>query len=197
MMVTRTRVAGWVEVVLLVLGAIGLLIFGYCLFGFSVGLPQVDPRRHGIGTQGAGLDRFWLVALLITTATILIVGGLPTGRAWSSRGSPRAAIAQGIGGFVIACWTLAVAEFNAGSYFTGSDDACTYPNCWPVDAQKWAFVVPGVLIGVVMIVMALLVTRIPWYVRAFTPVVVWVVAVHVHYWIWTAYLLPIFEGPPR
>lgn len=196
MAVTATR--GWIEVPLLVLGGFGLVAFGYCLLGFDVGLPQVDPRRHGLGTHGgSGLDGQWAVVVLVTTLTILLVGGLPVGTPWSSRGSLRAAILQGIGGAVVVCWTLAVAQFSAAAYFTGSDDACLYPGCWPVDQQKWAFVVPGMLTGLVMIVMALLVARVRWVVRALSPVVVWIAAVHVHYWIWTTYLLPIFEGPPR
>lgn len=187
----------WGEIALLVAGGVGLLVFGYCELGFNGALPQVDPRRHGLGTQaGSGLDRVWAVLLLTTTATVVLVAGLPTGRGRWSRGSMAAAIAQGIGGAVVAGWTLVVAEFSAAAYFTGTDDACTYPDCWPVDQQKWCFVVPGVLTGVVMIVMALLVNRVPWIVRSLVPAAVWVAGLLLQYWIWTTYLLPVFESPP-
>ncbi|WP_427893258.1 hypothetical protein ACQHIV_10305 [Kribbella sp. GL6] len=145
---------------------------------------------------GSGLDTRWAVLLLITTSTVLLVAGLPTRRGRWSRGSLAAAIAQGIGGAVIACWMLGVAQFSASTYFTGTDDACTYPNCWPVDQQKWCFVVPGVLIGVVMFLTALLVNKVPWIVRTLTPAVVWVARLLVQYWVWKVYLLSVFEGPP-
>jgi hypothetical protein len=187
-----------IEVALLVLSAIGLVVVGYCTLGLNFWFPQVDPRRHGIGTQqGIGFGSLWIYLMLISTLTIVLVGGLPVGRLWSSRGSLRGAVAQGLGGAVVACWSLVIAELTAGFYFTATDDACTYPGCWPVNEEKWAFVVPGVLTGIVMIVMALLVTKIPWSVRTFTPAVVWVAGLLLYYWIWTTYLLPIFEGPPR
>jgi hypothetical protein len=48
-----------------------------------------------------------------------------------------------------------------------------------------------------MLVMAPLVHKVPWWVRAVVPLVVLLTTLAVQYAVWDAYLLPIFEGPPR
>ena len=179
---------------MLVIGAAGLVVFGYPSLGFQVSLPQVDPSRlgHGITYHGAGLNSQWTVLVLITSLTMVAATGLPAGAVWRGRGSFRGAVAQGIGGVMVGGWTALISQFTL--YFSGPGDGCYYsPSCWPLNEQAAAFVVPGVLTGVVM---ALLVNQLSWSVRAFTPVAVWV-ATLIQYWVWTTYLLPVFEGPPR
>jgi hypothetical protein len=195
---TATRLRRWSEAGLLLIGAFGLVIFGYCSLGLEFALPNVDPRKGSLRpTDAWGWTGQWFLVVVITAVTLLLVSGLPFGSLRSGRGSLRGAIAQGLGGAVVGCWTFAVGELTKSLYFTGSNDECTYLGCWPVDQEKWAFVVPGLLTAVVMIVMALLVTRLAWWIRALVPVVVWIGGVVAQYWIWMTYLLPIFEGPPR
>jgi hypothetical protein len=185
--------------VLLTLGAIGLVVYGYLCLGFEASLDQVDPSQlgHGVTYHGSGMDRLWILIVLITSVTMVFVTGLPMAGLRSGRGSLRGAIAQGIGGAVIACWTAGMSVLLSAFYFMGPDDRCTYPSCWPLHEQQAAFVVPGVLTGLAMFVMALLVNKLPWVARALTPVILWITALVLQQWVWTTYLTEIFEGPPR
>ncbi|GAA1569675.1 hypothetical protein GCM10009789_23920 [Kribbella sancticallisti] len=192
-----TKARDRAEVVVLVVAAVGLVVFGYLSLGFHSSLPRVDPSQlgHGVTYSGSGLDSQWAWCVLISSVTMIAAAGLPTARLWASRGSIRGAVVQGVGGLVVAGWTGVVSQLTF--YFTGPGDNCTYASCWPLKEQAAAFVVPGVLTGIVMIVMACLVNRLPWSVRALTPVVVWIATLLVQHAVWTSYLLPIFEGPPR
>jgi hypothetical protein len=185
------------EPVVLAIGVLGLLVFGYLSFGFHGSLPQVDPSQgsKGVTRAGTGIDGQWVVWLIVSALTTVAAAGLPVADARASRGSVRGAVVQGIGGLVVGGWTVVAAQLTF--YFSGPGDGCTYSSCWPLHEQAAAFVVPGVVTGLVMIAMALLVNRLPWSIRVLVPVVVWVAAVVAQYAIWTSYLLPIFEGPPR
>jgi hypothetical protein len=187
-----------IEVCLLVLGAIGLLAFGYLCLGFHSALPQVDPRRATEGAKDTefGLGGTWTVLVLISSLTLILISGLATTDLRSSRGTLRGAIAQGLGGSVVACWSVAIPKLTSSFYFTGTDDSCTYAGCWPLHQQEFASAVPGVLTGMVMLVMAFLVNKLPWSVRALTPVAVWVTTLLIQHWVWASYLLPIFERSP-
>lgn len=193
---SRTR--GWIEVALLTIGALGLIVFGYLCLGFETALPRVDPSQvgHGVTYHGSGLDRTWLVIVLISSLTMVLITGLPVSGVWS-RGTLRGAIAQGIGGAVIACWSAGMPVFLSAFYFMGPDDRCTYPSCWPLHEQQLASAIPGVVTGIAMFVMALLLNKLPWSVRALTPVVLWIALLLIQYWVWTTHLIGIFEGPPR
>ncbi|WP_253774318.1 hypothetical protein [Goodfellowiella coeruleoviolacea] len=186
------RVAG---VLVGVIAVVGLLVFGLASLGLQSALPWVDPRpRHRV--SGSGLDRQWAWCVVVTSVTIIAAAGLPIGKAWAGRGSAAGAVLQGIGGVVVAGWTAAVTRVM-GIYLFVPEDYCLYPSCWPNNHQMVASLVPGVLTGLVMITMAMLVTRLRWWIRALVPVVVWVAALLIQYAVWTSYLLPIFEGPPR
>lgn len=192
-MVTRTR--RLTEVVVLVAAVVGLVVFGLLAFAFKSALPQVDPRRIGHSTSSGGLNGTWVWCVVVSSLTMIAAAGLPGGKPWSSRGSARGAVVQAVGGVAVAGWTVAISRLNF--YFTGSNDECEYSSCWPLDEQTAVLVIPGVSAGLVMITMALLVNRLPWSIRALTPAVVWIAALLIHYAVWTSYLLPIFEGPPR
>jgi hypothetical protein len=70
-------------------------------------------------------------------------------------------------------------------------------SCWPLHEQFWATHAPSLLACLVMFVMALLVRRWPWWVRALTPPALWIVLLLAQRAAWDAWLLPIFQGPPR
>jgi hypothetical protein len=150
---------------------------------------QVDPSLGSAGiTRGPEPLGPWTVgAVLYAVLTMLLLTGLPTG-AW------RGAVAQGIGGLVVACEAWLVAHFHF--YFGGPGDGCTYPSCWPLHQQSAALAAPGVFAGVSMLGMAFLATRVSWWVRAAAPVMVLVVALGVQFAVWDSYLLPIFQAPP-
>ncbi|MFC5056573.1 hypothetical protein [Saccharothrix xinjiangensis] len=190
---TKIRTAAGVAVG--VVAVAGLAVFGFASLGLHSALPHVDPRP-GDTTYPGGLDWQWFWCVVLTSSTIAATAGLPVGGVRSGRGSAGTAVLQGIGGAAVAGWVVVVGQVMGVPYF-GPDDRCAYPSCWPSDEQTVAFVVPGVLTGLVMITMALLVNRLPWWIRALTPVVVWVAALLVQYAVWTSYLLPIFEGSPR
>jgi hypothetical protein len=76
------------------------------------------------------------------------------------------------------------------------DNGCFYASCWPMGEQTAALAFPSVLTGLLMVVAALLVRRVEWWVRAVVPALVWVAALVVQHAVWSPWLLPIFERPP-
>ncbi|MCP2167084.1 hypothetical protein LX83_003957 [Goodfellowiella coeruleoviolacea] len=52
----------------------------------------------------------------------------------------------------MACWAILVGQVLTIHYF-GPEDYCVYPSCSPSQEQALAFTVPGVLTGLVMIIM--------------------------------------------
>jgi hypothetical protein len=180
--------------VVIALGALGLLPLAIPGLALWDSMPHVDPRDADEGARAVDIDptNYLLFALVI----ILLANGFPTAGRWSARGSTSGAVLQGICGVAVGCWAYLGSSFGAAGYFTGSDDACTYPNCWPVHAEEKLSFLAGPLTGLVMIAMALLVNRIPWLIRTTVPVVVCVAGVMVHHWLWVTYLLPTFEAPP-
>ncbi|MFG1625669.1 hypothetical protein [Kribbella sp. NPDC049227] len=195
---TATRARRWTEAALLLLGAIGLICLVYPTFVLLEYLPQVDPRLAGHGNVYAArppeIDSRWIINALISALLLILVAGLPVRRPTGS-GSLAGAVAQGIGGLAVGFWALAgTAILNL---FNPPDEACTYASCWPMYEQIAATLAPGVLTAITMIVMALLVNRLAWWIRALVPVVVWLGTVLIQHWAWTLYLLDIFQGPPR
>ncbi|RZU10370.1 hypothetical protein EV645_6832 [Kribbella rubisoli] len=184
----------WSNGVVITLGALGLLPLVFPGLALWYSLPHVDPRDADQGADPVDIHsaRYLLFALLL----ILLANGLPRAARWSARGSVGGAVLQGVCGVAVGFWTYAGTAFGAGAYFTGSDDACTYPNCWPVHTEEKLSFLAGTLTGVAMIVMALLVNRIPWVIRTTVPLVVCVAGVLIHHWLWVTYLVPIFEAPP-
>jgi hypothetical protein len=75
---------------------------------------------------------------------------------------------------------------------------CVYvtEGCWPRPAQFLADLAPGVLAGLALLVMACLVTKLPWWIRAATPVLVWIGALGLEALLWDSYFMPLFQGPP-
>jgi len=194
---TATRLRRWSEAALLLVGVLGLIGFAYPTLVFLDHLPQVDPRVIGVSVDSsrAAIDQQWIVQALISAPVLILVSGLPVGRL-TGPGSLPGAVAQAIGGLAVAFWALAGTAF-ANIFFFGPDDHCRYASCWPLHEQIWAMVVPGVLTGIAMLVMACLVTRLAWWIRTLVPVVVWLGTVLVQHAVWTSYLLEIFQGPPR
>ena len=193
---TATRARRWSEAALLLLGAIGLVVLVYPTFVLIDALPQVDPSQLGQGVtySGSGIDHRWIAQALLSALLLMLVTGLPVGRL-AERGSLPGAVAQVIGGLAVAFWALAGTALTS-MYFWGPDDRCTYASCWPLHQQIAANLAPGVLTAIVMIVMALLVNRLAWWIRTLVPAAVWVTVLVVQHAVWTRYLLPLFQAPP-
>jgi hypothetical protein len=194
---TSTRLRRWSEAALLVIGVLGLILVGIASLFFADTLPQVDPSQlgHGNSYTGSSTVRDWVVWALMSSLVLIAITGLPIGRL-AGHGSARGAVAQGIGGPVVAFWAVATSILANGFYFAGPGDDCFYESCWPLHEQIWAMLAPGVLTGIVMLVMACLVTRLAWWIRALVPVVVWIGTLVAQHAIWMNYLLPLFEAPP-
>lgn len=199
----KTRASRWigrVEGVLLVPAGIGMFLFGYANCVFMSYLGKVNPRGDMLWSQNS-VDDTWIWWLVVFSLIVVASAGLPR-RArrsgWSARGSIAGAVSQGIGAvFALAGTGIATAFMNM--YNFGPDYVCNYPSdgCWPQVPQTWAMAVPGLLGGVVMLVMACLVTRVPWWIRATTPALIWAAAIVTQYQVWEPYLMPILTGPPQ
>jgi hypothetical protein len=192
---SRARAAWrWSNGVVITLGSLGLLVMAIPGLTLWASLPHVDPREADDGARPVHFDPtgYLLFALLV----ILLSSGLPRAARWSARGSVGGAVLQGLCGAAVGLWTYLGSSFGASVYFTGTDDACTYPNCWPAHAEEKLSFVAGTVTGLTMIVMALLVNRIPWVIRTAVPLVVCAASVLIHHWLWVTYLVPIFEAPP-
>lgn len=191
---TATRTRRWTEAGLLLLGGLGLICLAYPTFVLLEYLPQVDPRQVGRVYTGrpAGIDPRWFINALISGLLLILVTGLPV-RRLAGRGSLPGAVAQGIGGLAVGFWALAGATLLS----LHLNEPCTYASCWPMREQFAATLAPGAVTAIAMIVMALLVNRVAWWIRALVPVVVWFGTVLIQNAVWTSYLLEIFRGPPR
>jgi hypothetical protein len=199
----KTRTSRWIggtEGVLLVLAGLGMFLFGYANCVFMSYLGDVDPKGDSYWFQES-VDSTWIWWLVVFSLVVVASAGLPrrAGRsAWVARGSVAGAVGQGIGGvFALAGTGIATAFMNLTNF--GPDSVCNYPAnyCWPQVPQAWAMAVPGLLGGVVMLAMACLVTRLPWWIRATTPALLWAVAIVTQYQLWEPYMMPILTGPPR
>jgi hypothetical protein len=191
----RTRRAWrWTNAAVLALGILGLLPLALPGLLLWESLPHVDPRDADLGAKPAmdGLLVYFLFAVLV----MVLSNGLPVAAHWSARGSLGGAVLQGVCGTAVIGWAWFGAKFGVGSYFTGTDDACTYPNCWPVHTEEKYAWLPGLVVGLVLIAMASLLKPVPWWVRTVVPVVVGVAALRIHHWYWVTQLLPVFEAPP-
>jgi hypothetical protein len=189
-----TRRRDGTENTLLVVAGAAVLPFGLASLAFGDQLARVDPTSVAVDRvrPGVPIDLLWVWLLVYAAAVVVLLAGVPRpGPFWTARGSLRGAIVQAIGGLVVAGETLAV--HYAGFYFGD----CTYAGCWPWTEQAAALAAPGILAGLAMLVMALLVRKVPWWARAVLPLVVFLTTLAVQYAVWDAYLLPIFEGPPR
>ncbi|TCC61298.1 hypothetical protein E0H73_18870 [Kribbella pittospori] len=191
---TATRLRRWSEAALLLIGALGLICLAYPTFVLLEYLPQVDPRQVGpvyVGRPG-GIDPRWIINALISGLLLILVTGLPVRRP-TGTGSLPGAVAQGLGGLAVGFWALVGATILS----LHLNEPCTYASCWPMHEQTAATLAPGALTAIAMIVMACLVNRLAWWIRALVPVVVWLGTVLIQHAVWTSYLLDIFQGPPR
>lgn len=194
---TATRLRRWTEAALLLIGALGMICLVYPTFVILEYLPQVDPRLSGHGNVYEGgtteIDSRWIISLLVSALLLILVTGLPVRRP-TGAGSLPGAVAQGIGGLAVGFWALAGTAILNLFYL---DERCTYAACWPMYQQLAATLAPGMLTAIAMIVMALLVNRVAWWIRTLVPVVVWFGTVLIQHAVWMSYLLEIFKGPPR
>jgi hypothetical protein len=194
----------------LVVAAIGLVAFGWASAGLNTYLMVVDPRGGSAPTKA--LDLTWAAIVVWLSLTLLAAAGLPRRRgsgrsdagpllgrtAWlQARAGVGAAVVQLFGGLVVIGGTLLGYLLTHPYTFGGPDTPCVYTSCWPLRPQAVALTAPGVVAGLVMIVMAFLVNRRPWWFRAGVPAVIWLLLLLLQYEIWDAYLLPVFQGPPR
>ncbi|TCC61299.1 hypothetical protein E0H73_18875 [Kribbella pittospori] len=195
---TATRRWRWTEAALLVVGVLGLILVGIAGLVFVDALPQVDPSQlgHWRTPRGSSIDGGWLVWALISSLVLIAITGLPISRL-AGHGSVRGAVAQGIGGLVVVFWAVATSLLANGFYFMGPSEGCFYDSCWPLHEQIWATLIPGVLTGIVMLVMALLVNRLAWWIRALVPAVGWVALLLIQHAVWVRYLLPLFQARPN
>ena len=83
-----------------------------------------------------------------------------------------------------------------GFSFTSAEDGCFYESCWPMRQEAAALAYPYVVAGLLMVVAALLVRHVRWWLRAVVPAAVWVAALVVQQAVYSPWLLPIFQGPP-
>ncbi|WP_329002421.1 hypothetical protein OHA18_04795 [Kribbella sp. NBC_00709] len=189
---------------LLIGAGVGVLAFGWVGAGLSFYLTTVDPRG-GI-ELGKPLDPTWAALVLWMVVTLVATTGLPRrregskagGKSWRrARGGAGAAVVQGVGGAIVIGGTLLGYLLSHPYTFGGSDTPCTSASCWPQRPQALALTVPGLAAGLALIVMAFLVNRLPWWIRAVVPAAVWLLLLSLQYGIWDATLLPIFQGPPR
>ncbi|MFG1911666.1 hypothetical protein [Kribbella sp. NPDC048928] len=194
----------------LVAATIGLVAFGWASAGLNTYLMVVDPR--GGSDPRKALDLTWAAIVVWLSLTLVAAAGLPRRRGsdqsgarplqgrtpWvQARGGAGAAVVQLFGGLVVIGGTL-LGYFLSHPYtFGGPDTPCAYTSCWPLRPQAVALTAPGVVAGLVMIVMAFLVNRRPWWFRAATPAATWLLLLLLQYAIWDPYLLPVFQGPPR
>ncbi|ONI67397.1 hypothetical protein BWI15_30155 [Kribbella sp. ALI-6-A] len=189
-----TRRRDGTEMTLLVVAGAAVLPFGLASLTFGDRLAQVDPTSVAVDRirPGEPIDLLWIWLLMYAAAIVVLLAGVPRpGPLWSARGSLRGAVVQAVGGLVVAGETFAV--HYAGFYFGD----CTYAGCWPWTEQAAALAAPGVSAGLAMLVMAVLVCEVPWWVRAVVPLVVFLTTLTVQYAVWDAYLVPIFQAPPR
>jgi hypothetical protein len=189
----------WVEGLLLVAGGLGMLVYGMTSVGLHGYLPSVHVYDLKVW-QPSQRDDEWIKWLAIGAVTMIVLTGrakLAEGRSfWSARGSVGGACTQVIGGLVGAFVTLFWAALgNSGPMVRPVPD-CVYDGCWPRQAELLADLTPGVLGGLALVVMGCLVTKVPWWIRATTPALVWLGAFGVQYLIWDSYYMPLFQGPP-
>lgn len=158
-------------------------------------LPRVNETvlGHGVTTLALPIDTAWGVTVALTAFGMVACAGLPTER--DEARALRGALGQGFAGVLVAgsSLLLLLAIDAAGFSF---DNGCFYASCWPMGEQTAALAFPSVLAGLLMVVAALLVRRVEWWVRAVVPPLVWVAALVVQHAVWSPWLLPIFERPP-
>ncbi|MGW7684519.1 hypothetical protein ACWGID_27500 [Kribbella sp. NPDC054772] len=185
---------------LLISALIGVLVFGWVGAGLSFYLTTVDPRG---GTDlGKPLDLTWAALVLWMAITLAATTGLPrllegsggVGHLWrQARGGEGAALVQGISGVLVIGGSLLGYLLSHPYTFGGPDTPCTHTSCWPERPQAIALTAPGLAAGLALIAMAILVNRLPWWIRAAMPAVVWLLFLSLQHGIWNTTLLPIFQ----
>ena len=147
-------------------------------------LPMVDGRAlgHGVTILGQQIDTAWGFIGALTALGMVACAGLPVMR--DAARSLSGAFGQGFGGVIVAGSPLLVLLLvkTAG---LSSGNCCFHESRWPLGEQTAALVFPSVLAGLLMVVAALLVRRIHWWVRAVTPALVWVAALVVQHAVWS------------
>jgi len=158
-------------------------------------LPMVGGRAlgHGVTILGQPIDTAWGFTVALTAFGMVACAGLPTGR--NTARSVIGAFGQGFGGVLVAASSILVLLLvNAAGHF--SVDCCFQESPWPLGEQTAALAFSSVLAGLLMVVAALLVRRVPWWFRAVVPALVWVAALVVQQAVWSPWLLSLFERPP-
>lgn len=184
----------------LLASSVGVLIvlvgYGLAAFEMNYYLAEVNPTQlgHGVTTQGQPIDGSWVFMALLGAVGLAACAGLPF---WRNQVlALRGAITQGLSGIAVLCLTLLGHELTNSTYFTSAEDRCFYQSCWPLREQTVAMAAPAIAVGLSLIVAALLVRRVRWWVRSLVPVAVWLAALAVQHAVWSPWLLPIFQGPP-
>ena len=159
-------------------------------------LPLVNPSvgGHGVTTLAHSIDTTWVVTVVLTALGMVACGGLPFRR--DAALALGGAIGHGMGGIIAAGNSLLAVFLLEGFSFTSAEDGCFYESCWQMHQEAAALAYPYVVAGLLMVVAALLVRRVRWWLRAVVPAVVWVAALAVQHTVYSPWLLPIFQGPP-
>ncbi|WP_405055803.1 hypothetical protein OG474_24035 [Kribbella sp. NBC_01505] len=190
----------WVEIFFAMLAAVVLLGFGYVSLGLNTYLPDVDVTDQSV-RPGQARDTTWYVMFAVIVVAMIVCTGTPrrAGRSfWTAKGPVGPAVVQAVSGLIALVGVLIAAAFFNILPADLEESPCRYGgSCWPHDPQMYASAVPGLIGALALFVMGCLVVWVPWWVRALTPVVLWVAAVLTLHAIWVPVLLPIFTGPPR
>jgi hypothetical protein len=161
------------------------------LLGIGTGaLQHVDPRAgrmvvYPVLESGASIVGILAILALAAAAC----PGLTT------RWTTPHRIAHGVGGVVVVLGTWFGHTVSTAVVFAAADTTCRYEGCWPMTMQTFAAAAPTALLGAAMVTAALV--RLPWMVRRWSPVALWVVLLTVQRALWDPVLLPLFMGPPR
>ena len=167
----RTVLWGVLNVAVIMLGLMAVL-WGAGLAALSTNyLPLVNPSvgGHGVTTLAQPIDTTWVVTVVLAALGMVACAGLPSMRD-AARGL-NGAIGQGLGGMIAAGSSLLILVLILGASFTGAEDGCFYESCWPMREEGAALAFPSVVAGLLMVVAALLVRRVRWWVRAVVPAV--------------------------
>ncbi len=143
----------WVGVFLAVLAAAVLVGFGYINSGLNTYLPHVSNDQSV--RPGQAKDTTWFVLLAVWSVAMFLSAGFPEG-GLNAKGWAGGAVVQGLSGLIAAAGVcLAGALFNIGPADL-EENPCRYAgSCWPHDPQLYAWIAPGLVGALAMVVMAL------------------------------------------
>jgi len=192
----HTVLWGRLNVAVIMLGLVAVLAGTGLAAPSTSYLPLVNPSvgGHGVTTLAHPIDTTWVVTVVLTALGMVACAGLPFRR--DAARALGGAIGQGTGGMIAAGISLLAVFLLEGFSFTSAEDGCFYESCWPMHQEAAALAYPYVVAGLLMVVAALLVRRVRWWLRAVVPAAVWVAALVVQQAVYSPWLLPIFQGPP-